>query len=706
MDIILPVFNGLEDLKKCIESLLKATNKLNWHLHIINDASTSAAMVPFLAGLAKEPRISIYHNEENQGFIKTVNKGFQLTNHDVILLNSDTVVYDGWLDRLEAHANRQDKVATITPLSNNATIASFPEFCSEENTSLGLEPKELDKLCYQVNRGVALKVPTGVGFCMYISREALNSVGNFNDKDFGRGYGEENDFCFRAAAKGFVNLLACDVYVSHTGGVSFGAEKQTLVQTALKKLNEIHPGYDRKIHEFISLDPVREYRLKALFKLSRETTRPTILHICHHFGGGTLQHIRELGEHFDSESLNWVLRAMDGDIVRLEWATAPSNFIDIDTEKDKVFFWEILKYIGIGRLHVHHVAGLPGEVFTFIREAGLDYDVTLHDYHFINANPTLTDTSGNVVSPLVANDLEVWQKEQYAFLQRAKRVLYPSNVSRQIYGTYYPKLNYCLAPHLDSIHSFPFPDVKRAPANKMTKVLVMGALNAEKGADVLESVAKDLSKSGKFEFGLLGYAYRQLHKSVKVLGPYDAKDAEKLIEQENPDFIWFPALWAETYSYTLSAALRSGRPILAPDLGAFPERMLNRPMSKTYDSLQNIQSIVKIVEDFAEEVLASPETVQWSEQPEPNDFYEQSYLSVRFCKLEPVLSETELIEGLAYRLKLRLSQKEKILGLLLVLKRYAIVRYLLKRLPLKQKLRVVQFFTKKNLLDLERQLAS
>jgi hypothetical protein len=72
----------------------------------------------------------------------------------------------------------------------------------------------------------------------------------------------------------------------------------------------------------------------------------------------------------------------------------------------------------------------------------------------------------------------------------------------------------------------------------------------------------------------------------------------------------------------------------------------------------------------------------------------------------PVLTEAELIEGLAYRLKLRLSQKEKILGFLLVLKRYAIIRYLLKRLPLKQKLRVVQFFTKKNLLDLERQLAS
>ena len=46
-----------------------------------------------------------------------------------------------------------------------------------------------------------------------------------------------------------------------------------------------------------------------------------------------------------------------------------------------------------------------------------------------------------------------------------------------------------------------------------------------------------------------------------------------------PDLVWFPAQWPETYSYTLSASLQAGLPVVAPDLGAFPERLDGRPWS-------------------------------------------------------------------------------------------------------------------------------
>ncbi|HEY9347767.1 MAG TPA: hypothetical protein VIQ53_20745, partial [Inquilinus sp.] len=41
--------------------------------------------------------------------------------------------------------------------------------------------------------------------------------------------------------------------------------------------------------------------------------------------------------------------------------------------------------------------------------------------------------------------------------------------------------------------------------------------------------------------------------------------------------LWFPAPWPETYSYVLSAGIASGRPIVAGDIGAFPERLEGRP---------------------------------------------------------------------------------------------------------------------------------
>ncbi len=713
IDIILPVYNGLDDLKRCLNSLLSARTKLDWHAYVINDASTDTLVASYLDSFKENKRITVISNETNLGFVETVNKGFSLTKHDVLLLNSDTIVYDAWLDRLVMHA-LSPKVATITPLSNNATIASFLEICSEENTTAGLTGQQIDLLCYEANNGNAVRVPTGIGFCMYISREALETVGYFNSKDFGRGYGEENDFCVRATEKGFTNLIATDVYVYHAGGVSFGEEKQARVLNAVKKLNELYPFYDKKIHEFVSLDPIREFRLRTLIKLSKKDDRPAILHVCHNHGGGTLQHIRELGERFEAESINWVLRALGGHKVRLEWSTAPSTYIDIDTEEDKVFFWELLKGLRLSRVHVHHIAALPKEVLTFIKESGLNYDVTIHDYFFIAANPTLADARGRIQlnakgiplaqSSLSTEELKVWQAEQHAFLEQAQRVLCPSKASKAIYKHYFPKVNYKLALHVDA-EDVIYPDISlRNSLNSATKVLVVGAINREKGADVIEAVAKQL-QADNMGITLLGYAFRKLHKSVNVLGVYAYKDIDDLILKEDPDLIWFPALWPETYSYTLSAALRSGKPILAPSIGAFPERLANRPYTKTYDSLGSTESTLSEITQFAKEITVQNQATLWAQQTILESFYATQYLNPNNAKTIPTLAEPELFEALAYRLEPHLNAKEHVLAQLVGLKRFWIFRRILRRIPVEHKLRFVKFFTTKNLLDLQRQPA-
>ena len=58
---------------------------------------------------------------------------------------------------------------------------------------------------------------TGVGFCLYIRRQLIESVGAF-DPVFGLGYGEENDFCMRATRAGFRNVLSKDGVVAGARG--------------------------------------------------------------------------------------------------------------------------------------------------------------------------------------------------------------------------------------------------------------------------------------------------------------------------------------------------------------------------------------------------------------------------------------------------------------------------------------------------------
>ena len=89
---------------------------------------------------------------------------------------------------------------------------------------------------------------------MYIRRACLEQLGLFDADRFGRGYGEENDFCMHAASKGWRSMLAGDVLVFHEGAVSFSDERDALMQAAERILLEAHPDYLQKVREFIASD--------------------------------------------------------------------------------------------------------------------------------------------------------------------------------------------------------------------------------------------------------------------------------------------------------------------------------------------------------------------------------------------------------------------------------------------------------------------
>jgi O-antigen biosynthesis protein len=116
------------------------------------------------------------------------------------------------------------------------------------------------------------------------------------------------------------------------------------------------------------------------------------------------------------------------------------------------------------------------------------------------------------------------------------------------------------------------------------KVAILGGLSRIKGADVVEDVAVLAAQTNApLEFHLLGHAYRNLrtqpHAALTVHGAYQEHDLPRLLEWLKPDVVWFPAQWPETYSYTLSACLEAGLPVVVTDLGAFAERLNGRRWS-------------------------------------------------------------------------------------------------------------------------------
>lgn len=257
--LIVPVYGAQAAVLACLESL-RGQVDAGTRLLVIDDASPDRTIVGALES-ALAPfgnHAELIVQDINRGFVGTVNHGFARTQGDVILLNSDTLASPGFVQRIIECAATDARIATITPFSNNAEICSFPDLCVAAAV-----PTDLARIASAAarlpNQGFT-DLPTGVGFCMWIRRSALQQLGDFDRATFGRGYGEENDFCQRAIGHGWRNVLCHRAFVAHVGGESFAATTHRPNGEALRRLLARYPQYNRQVAEFIAADPPRAWR--------------------------------------------------------------------------------------------------------------------------------------------------------------------------------------------------------------------------------------------------------------------------------------------------------------------------------------------------------------------------------------------------------------------------------------------------------------
>ena len=264
IDVIIPAYRGLAQTRRCLASVLDAPVREAHEVIVIDDASPEPPLSAWLRDLAGQGRITLRSHAGNAGFVASVNEGMGLhPDRDVVLLNSDTEVAGDWLDRLAAHVARDPRVGTVTPFSNNATICSYPVFAQSNRLPEGTTTARLDAAFARANTAMTVEVPTAVGFCMFIARRCLADVGRFDEEAFGRGYGEEVDFCMRAARAGWRHVLAADTFVYHEGEVSFGSGAQDIRDRAQSVIDDRYPEFQVRVRAFLADDPPRPFRDRA-----------------------------------------------------------------------------------------------------------------------------------------------------------------------------------------------------------------------------------------------------------------------------------------------------------------------------------------------------------------------------------------------------------------------------------------------------------
>jgi GT2 family glycosyltransferase len=266
--VIIPIHNAADELNACLASLYRNT-PTEAEILLIDDASDDPLIQPLLRRWLSHagPGWRLELLTRNIGFVGTVNHGMKVTCGHVVLLNSDTVLTPGWLQGLQRCLASDIAIATATPWTNNGEIVSLPAFCRANQ--LPSDTDAVARIIADTGRAVYPEIPTAVGFCMAISRAVINQLGLFDQELFGLGYGEENDFCMRAQAAGWKNVLCDDVYVGHVGGRSFAPRGIGPDADSMKKLLSRHPAYLELIQGFIAADPLSSRRNELVAALQR-----------------------------------------------------------------------------------------------------------------------------------------------------------------------------------------------------------------------------------------------------------------------------------------------------------------------------------------------------------------------------------------------------------------------------------------------------
>lgn len=303
IDIIIPIYNAYEDLVKCVSSIWKNTDLQNNRLILVNDKSTDPRIKEYMDNIKTE-NIIVHHSENNGGFSASVNIGMGYSDeNDVVLLNSDTIVTSNWIDKIRECAYSEETIATVTPLSNSATLASFPIFGQDNPIP---ENVTIDRLAEIVERCSFKKYPqitVAVGFCMFIKREVIKQIGKFDEKTFGKGYGEENDFCCRAELMGYKHVLCDNTFIYHKGTGSFMSEqKKKLIDEHIGILEERYPASMRNNHIFCMSNPYQYIRDNISMYLKMHNGKKNILYVLHadfktgtsNSIGGTQLHVKDL----------------------------------------------------------------------------------------------------------------------------------------------------------------------------------------------------------------------------------------------------------------------------------------------------------------------------------------------------------------------------------------------------------------------------
>lgn len=221
VSIIIVNYNTNEITLECIDSILKASPKINYEIIVVDNASTDGSVE--VLKKVRGDKIKVIFNEENVGFSKANNIGInEALSQYILLLNSDTQVTRGAIEKLVDFAKHTPGVGLVVPKllnidgSPQASIFRFPTLVRAMKEYWYGQKNILDKYYPKSEKPTMVEVAVGAAWLM--TPRVRKEVGLLDERYFM--YFEDFEYCRKVWKSGLKIWYLPDVLIYHHHGAS------------------------------------------------------------------------------------------------------------------------------------------------------------------------------------------------------------------------------------------------------------------------------------------------------------------------------------------------------------------------------------------------------------------------------------------------------------------------------------------------------
>jgi len=284
--LILPAYNTLRYTIECVESLLRTVPKRETEIIFINDGSKDGTK-SYAEYLSRSFNfIKVVNHPERVGFTLSVNEGLSLAQGSyLVILNNDLVFPRDWLTGLETALKRAPEVLRVEKVGYCGPKSNFTAGLQQLRLRSPVGPGDVERVSNLLRRKVRGLVTPSLfigGWCMFIDRDMYEDIGGM-DEDMNPGGYDDDGICLKAYLKGYLGVVAEDVFVFHYGQRSTSQPELRWMQGGLHNRWKFYKKYQMpwdkpaKIVGMLRVKNGEEFIERCLSSMSRVVDKICVL---------------------------------------------------------------------------------------------------------------------------------------------------------------------------------------------------------------------------------------------------------------------------------------------------------------------------------------------------------------------------------------------------------------------------------------------